>query len=461
MCDQKLFSKYILFILVFLSLAQVYAFEPTVKPVFAFRSFYMNTQQEGALIDSHAFAYGGQLGGILQINQNFSLKAVSYLSQRSNLLDQPTALDSQLNKPIRYETSLVDSLHPKQQELALLGEIFLAYQNPHFLVQIGRILPKSALVNPQDGRMLPTFVQGAFSQWQALPTFQLSAAIYDRIAPRNTGGFFEVGSSIGSYPQGVNALGKPNQNLDQLSAQALIIAGLDWQILKQLQYQAQFYQITGLQNTYFQEIQSHLPKDRFLISLGIMHLFQQGIASKDTWWISKNHQSQAISLYAGFRINPMKNFKINHQFRHTDTSDFLFEIAFTQILNQDAFLFPREWGIEPFYTFLRRERSEGMADLKAMMMAIGSSIFKKIQWRLAGAYLKTPSIQDFAINKYGLDDYIQSNVELRYQADDLLKNLSFDGLFVYKKALSEDITDAQRFNKLNLYQVNLVMNYRF
>ena len=102
-----------------------------------------------------------------------------------------------------------------------------------------------------------------------------------------------------------------------------------------------------------------------------------------------------------------------------------------------------------------------MADLKAMMMAIGSSIFKKIQWRFAGAYLKTPTIQDFAINKYGLDDYIQSNVELRYQADELLKNLSFDALFVYKKALSDQITDAQRFNKLNLYQINLVLNYRF
>ncbi len=430
-----------------------------IDPIGQMRLFYMSTDNDLNLRDYRALAYGGKLGGKVKVYEGFSLTLVGYFSQRSGLLASPAILDAEVGKNARYESTLVDSTRVDREEMALLGEAYLGYQNKKMDLMIGRFLPKTLLINAQDGRMTPTFVQGLWYQQQLPYGFEFKLGVFYKIAPRNTGTFYDIGDSIGIYPQGTSKIDQP------LHSKYVGVAGVDWRQSPLFQYSGQVYQVQGIQNSFVNEIQSHIKQGTMLFSLGLLHLYQQNTNPQDHWWNRNTSSAQAYSLYLGFRYKPMDQFKINHQVRLNDQSLFLVELAMTQILDQGKFLFPREWGIEPFYTFLRRERTEGLADSQAFMLSIGGSLawlnIKALQWRSLNAYVLTPEVTDPLINKYGLASYTQHNMEIKYQADALLKNLSIELLWVYKHALDQDLKPNQLFNKLNMFQTNLMINYRF
>ena len=63
------------------------------------------------------------------------------------------------------------------------------------------------------------------------------------------------------------------------------------------------------------------------------------------------------------RLDNLRNAIHQKNPKNTDIS-----INYNYIFNQDRFTFPREWGREPFFTFLPRERMEGTADSHAIAL---------------------------------------------------------------------------------------------
>ena len=150
--------------------------------------------------------------------------------------------------------------------------------------------------------------------------------------------------------------------------------------------------------------------------------------------------------------------KIGWEYKSWKTS-----FNFNRITAQGRYTMPREWGRDPFYTFMARERNEGLADVYAYVLRVGRGFPKqRITANVAVGHFNLPSVYDFASKKYGLPSYNQMNIDLRYNFKGILTGLESQLLFVYKgKASNEQVEDKYIINRVNMGLWNLVFNYNF
>jgi hypothetical protein len=152
------------------------------------------------------------------------------------------------------------------------------------------------------------------------------------------------------------------------------------------------------------------------------------------------------SLVFGFKTG-MKNSK-------TEIS-----INYTRITAKGRYLMPREWGKDPFFTFIPRERNEGAGGVHALAAIASSLHSKSFRSSIALGYYSFPAVENFRLNKYGMPSYFHFNYELKYSLD---KKLETALLFVYKGlAPGESLAEKYVFNKVNMALYHLAMNYNF
>jgi hypothetical protein len=138
-------------------------------------------------------------------------------------------------------------------------------------------------------------------------------------------------------------------------------------------------------------------------------------------------------------------------------------INYNRITDHGRYLMPREWGREPFFTFLPRERNEGFGDAHAVMGKINYTISKiKLKLSLAAGYYKMPDVKDYRLNKYGLPSYTQINADIRYTFPKKISGLDAQLLITGKINNGETYNNAKFvFNKTNMVLYNFVLNYHF
>jgi hypothetical protein len=134
----------------------------------------------------------------------------------------------------------------------------------------------------------------------------------------------------------------------------------------------------------------------------------------------------------------------------------------TRITSEGRYLMPREWGREPFYTFLPRERNEGFGDVNAATLNTFYKPQKNIKVEVSGGYFQLPDAKNVALNKYGMPGYSQINLGITYQFEDRLKGLSALLLVVRKDEQSNTYNnDRYVFNKVNMTHFNFILNYLY
>jgi len=146
-----------------------------------------------------------------------------------------------------------------------------------------------------------------------------------------------------------------------------------------------------------------------------------------------------------------------------EKNQFKTTLAFNRITDQGRFLMPREWGREPFYTFMARERNEGLANANALVSTF-SYKFKKTGFKtlLSLGYFDLPEPDDFLRNKYGMPSYTQMNLDIRYDFKGWLQGLNMQFLMYHKwKTADGGLPGRYVINKVNMQGWNLVLNYNF
>lgn len=416
------------------------------------RNFFSQTTNEGKLSDYFANAIGSQVHLKTGNYKGFELQIKG--SAGFNLFSSDlTQKDSLANAYNRYEVGLFDQQNfSNKWKIYRLDELSLSYQNKSGKYCLGRQMIQTPLINAQDGRMTPTLVSGIWIEQAILKQLKFKGGLINRLSPRGTTTFFKPGESIGIYGQGVNPSGLPHQFYGNVDLPFLFVSSLQFIPTKFIKYQGWDYHLPGLLNATFHQLDIYQSISDFiwLNSAQVMRewaLIDSENLDPSISYISKGSKALTYGFQSKL-IFPNWNYSVNYN----------------RITAEGRYLFPREWGRDPFFTFMPRERNEGFGDVHAFVLKIENqndqSIFKKSG--VAFGYFQLPDVKNFMLNKYGMPSYFQFNLDLRVNLSNWMQGLEGQLLLVTKLGAAETYNNPKyQFNKVNILLTNFVLNYHF
>ncbi|MFM2364116.1 MAG: hypothetical protein RLZZ316_3018 [Bacteroidota bacterium] len=419
-----------------------------------FRYFFMHTNNEAALTDYYAHAAGGGIKYETGLYKGWQagISGFFIFNLASSDLAKPDAATQANN---RYEIGLFDITNPHNKtDINRLEELYLKYQQKEFVITAGKQLINTPFINLQDGRMRPTVVDGVWLHLQPAANTNIAAEggwIYG-ISPRSTVKWYGVGASIGVYPVGVNENGIKSGYAGNVNTNAVWLVGASYTLTKNTALKACNVFVPKVFNTTLSELSFNFPT-----------------VSKSKWVFGLQSVYQTV-VNNGGNTNPAKAYykkgghaitfgiKAGWQNTHWQTS-----LNYNRITAAGRYLMPREWGREPFFTFLPRERNEGLGDVHAYTTKINYHFIKqRINSQLGLGYYNLPPVNNYALNKYGLPSYVQLNLDVRYEWAGFFKGVETQLLYVCKKQASpETLNKRAIINKVNMHQWNLIMNFHF
>ncbi len=416
------------------------------------RSYWSATLNQKRLTDYYAWGVGAGIGyQTPKFLHRFQLGISSFFifNLASSDLARPDPATSMVN---RYEIGLFDIERPNnRQDLGRLEEFYLkAHLGKKSILTLGRQIPETPFINPQDGRMSPTLTEGAvldINEWQHL---KLHGQYLWRISPRSTTRWFGVGDSMGIYPVGIGIDGAPSQYKGQTDADFMAIFGA---IYRKKKWEIQLWDtyVDNVLNTFFVKTEW-----RSQAKGGTNWLAGAQLTMQNTTGNGGN--PNALIAYA----QPGSGSVVISTRVGQESARFDWQMNATHIGSGGRYLMPREWGKEPFYTFMPRERNDGFGNLTAVTVNTRFKPEKRIDLTLSGGYFHLPGVRNFQLNKYGMPSYSQVNLGLTYQFDQYLKGLSAFLLVVRKDKFGRVYgNDRFVFNKVNMVHANLILNYRF
>lgn len=416
------------------------------------RSYMSGTFNEADLTDYHAWGIGAGIGyETPKFFKHFQVGLSGFFMFNLKSSDL-SKVDPNTNQGNRYEVGLFDMERPNDHEdLDRLEELFVkTYLSKKSILTIGRQIPQTPFINPQDGRMRPTLVEAAVLELKEFENLNLVGEYIWRISPRSTVRWHKTGESMSIYPVGVDTNGKPSQYKNNVESAGIGIVGVVYH-KKQWNIQLWDTYIDNILNTAQLKLEwkskSITGKNWFF---GGQYILQNAVGN------GGNEDPTKAYTQKGSQSNVFSG-RFGQQ-----SAKFDWFLNYTRITDEGRYLMPREWGREPFYTFMPRERNEGIGDLTAFTFNTFFKPEKHIKLETSGGYFQLPDVKKFALNKYGMPSYLQINLGLTYQFDHYLKGLNALLLLVRKDEIGETYqNDRFVFNKVNMTHLNLIINYHY
>lgn len=419
-----------------------------------FRSFFMSTINHADYPDYYALAVGGGLAYFSPVIKNFQVGMSGFtIYNISSSVLHPTPPFSN-----RYEIQLFDVTDPDNRgDLDRLEDLYLRYyfsQKEHSYLQIGKFHLQTPMINLQDGRMRPNLQEGLWGEWNNWKKLKLRGGWIWRTSPRGTVRWYTISESIGVYPRGRATNGLPSDYAGKMSSDGIFIGSLAYIPAKPLNIELWNYYADNLFNAAYLKTEWKKKSNHKEWFTGIQYVYQHSLMSSslpvEQQYILHNSQSNAISTRVGFtRLSNNEKWFLNY----------------TRVTSHGRFVFPREWGIEPFYTFMFRERIEGAGNVHAFMLQNIRYLDKAEQLTFhaqAGLFVMPP-VQDVALNKYNMPSFYHVNVRAKYRFTGFLHGLHADVLYSYKGNLTSnlEIIPANYHNKVNNHLLSVVLDYYF
>lgn len=417
-----------------------------------FRYFFMSTQNKSDYSDYYAHAAGGGLRfKTAQFHKfQFTLSGFYTFNVGSSDLGKQDSATGQSN---RYEIGLFDIQDPyNKKDISRLEEFNLTYFYKKSSIIFGRQLINTPFINLQDGRMRATGVEGLWFELNDIKNTTLEGGWLYSISPRSTTKWFDIGKSMAIYPVGVNPDGTKSQYINNLSSAGVFMLGMHFKIKKHLEIQAWNLYTQNIFNSLLLQADWRFPlKNQSALTLAGQFVREDAIGHGGNEDNSKTYMAKdAKAVTFGAKVG-WKN-------KAWEAS-----LNYNRITSAGRYLIPREWGRDPFFTFMPRERNEGLGDTHAFMSKINHN-FQKSNFKtsLALGYFKLPDVKNYRLNKYGLPSYAQINGDMRYIFDHSLKGLELQILVVGKLKVGDTYGIGKyEINKVHMMQYNVVLNYRF
>ncbi len=416
------------------------------------RTFFMATINQGASNDAYALASGAGIGFVTKPIYGLQLGVRGYFIYKLLSSDlryaDPTGL-----LPNRYEVGLFDIQNSNNNaNTARVEELFIKYTYLKSALSIGKMNLNTPFFNPQDGRMRPTFEEGIW--WKVNPSKKLlfNGGWIWGVSPRSTFKWYSLSNSIGIYASGVGVDGNSATYAGNITGcSGMAIANLAYTPINGLKFDFWDGWLENVMNTSLVEIKYSSSKGKNNWYSGTIYLHQNalnngGNVNPSLTYMEKGAQSNVVSAQVGYEVEKWNT-----------------NLNYTHITGDGRYLMPREWGREIFYTFLNRERNEGLGKMNAWVLRTTyTDKVKRMSSTLAYGYFLLPDVLDYRYNKYGLPSYHQVNWQFQYAFDRVLKGLELRVLAACKiKAGPTYNLPKYQFNKVNMLNVNLVVDFKF
>ncbi len=417
-----------------------------------FRYFFMVTDNKAGLTDYYANAAGGGIRYETAGFHGFQFAVSGFYTFNIGSSDL-TKADSTTGQYNRYEIALFDVNDPNnKKDIDRLEEFYLKYHHKNASVIFGRQLLNTPFINLQDGRMRPTGVEGIWMEYNDAKKIKAEGGLLYAVSPRGTTKWYDIGESLGVYPSGVNVDGTKSLYNNNINSKVVALIGINFKAGKDLKLQAWNVYTDNVFNTAMLQADLLLLQKNNSSFFAAAQFIKQdainngGNADAARTYFEKVGRSISFGAKAGWKIKTWET-----------------SINYNRITSHGRYLMPREWGREPFFTFLPRERNEGFGDVHALMAKVNYNIPKaRVKTSLAAGYYKLPDVKNYRLNKYGLPSYTQANADIRYFFSRILKGLEAQLLIVWKMNTGEIYNNKRyEFNKVNMMQYNFVLNYHF
>jgi hypothetical protein len=410
------------------------------------------TTNEGALSEFYANAIGGGLR--FETNSfhhfQFAVSGFYFFNIGSSVLHDPDPTTGVLS---RYEIGLFDIENPdNHRDMDRLEELYLKYNFKNGQLLLGRQLINTPLINIQDGRMRGTGVEGLWLNQYFNEKWRFQGGVLTAISPRSTTKWYRGAESIGLYSQGVNPDGTSSNFRGNIDLPFIGVASFTFKPSKNIEYQAWDYHLPGLFNSTFHQFQHAYKAKKFVWSNGAQIMRQWALGNG-------GNENQSMAYISAGSKSLTFGFRTRFEFDKSHYS-----INYNRITAEGRYLFPREWGRDPFFTFMPRERNEGFGDVHAVVLKVENqntaSVFKKSAFSVG--YFQLPDVHNYALNKYSMPSYLQANIDFRFQLSQLMQGLEGQLLLVCKYGLGEMYNNPKyQINKVNMLLTNFVLNYHF
>lgn len=417
-----------------------------------FRYFFMATNNDKNLTDYYANAVGGGVRYETARFHGFQFGVSGFYIFNVGSSDF-TKLDATTGQSSRYEIGLFDHENPTNgKDIDRLEEFFLKYHFKKTQITFGKQLLNTPFINLQDGRMRPTGVDGIWAESNIIKNTKIEGGWLYSISPRGTVEWFGLGESVGIYPTGVNVDGTKSGYAGNLESKGVAMLGVNTKVNKFLTIQAWEMYAESMFNTAMLQADIEMP-----IKNG-SKLFAAGQIIKQNALKDGGNENPAKTYFQKDAKALTFGAKIGWKNKEWETS-----LSYNRITSDGRYLVPREWGREPFFTFLPRERNEGLGDVNAIMGKINYNMPKaRLKTSLAMGYYQLPDVKNYRLNKYGLPSYTQINADVRYTFNGFLQGLEAQLLIVGKINQGETYNnDRFVINKVNMNLYNFILNYHF
>ena len=353
------------------------------------------------------------------------------------------AIDSISNQFSRYELQLFDVEHKgNYTDLDRLEELYLKYETEKIRVMYGKMELISPLINLHDGRMKPKVFSGFQTNYHHGGS-TTNVAWFNKASPRSITHWFTIEDAIGLYNNGYIMDTLEADYHHNISSKGLGVMGLESKKFTAIDIEAWNYYLDNISNTTLLKLDRN--KDSGFYG-GLMYIYQTplnygGAENKLQTYHNTDERTHLISAQLG------------HHFSFCDVS-----LSSTHILNTGKFLFPREFGVDPTYTFISRSQIEGQGDATSFVLT-GSKKINNLTFELHWNQMLTS--KDVQFNRYKLPSYNQFNFDCSYEFHKNLEGLNLRFLYVYRRAKDQNLPLADQFNQVNFNHINLVANFNF
>lgn len=414
------------------------------------RSFWMSTSYWENFKDDYALGQSAYLQLKTKSYKGFSVVGrytVFGNVWSTNLLER----DPVTRNFNRYEVGLFDVLDPSDRFFGKIEELQIRYDSEKLKATLGRMDINTPFINPQDGRLSPTYVEGLRIKYSPDTKNSFTADLIGRMSPRSTSGWFDIGETIGIYPVGQSEFGLPSKY--QGNTQSDFFTVMDWQhkFDQSIQLQVNHTYVNNISSTYLTQVTKdwNLKRSSNKFVTGLQTTIQHGVGeggNPDPEKRFKNPEDLNVVISARLGIKNPKS---------------ILYFNYTRIDGKGRFINPREWGRDPFFTFIPRERNEGYNQVDAFTTYYQRNLLEKgLQfYGFAGLHF-LPDPSNAELNKYAFPSYAQANLGTKYTPKDWGKGLDFHFILMSKVNLkSGEMKPQWIYNKVNMVHINFTVNY--